>query len=372
MTEIENPKPVDERCGLPSASATYRYEACAGSWGLSEGCAEITTVEMAEWAKSGDEIHAVLAGTKSASSLEPEQVEVHDQCRVQVAAIIAEHIPNESDQPSRIVTKEVRLWLKQGRKKLLSGKADLIHCYPLIRHGLVVDYKTNRGEQDDVDSNAQIRNNIVLAAEEWPDIEFWFGAIVQPLVSSKPAVVKFTREDVTQAKAKLIELLARIILPNQPTNAGLHCKFCPAILKCASARAMLQALGIVDVNADGETLAEYLLLAKAAKPIIKRLEDRAKTLLKENAEAVPGWTLAKAQSMRGITDAFACFKLVTDAGLLDRDTFLKDVVSVGIGDLEKAVGAFKALKPKEAKEAVNTACASVIGHTEKAQSLEQV
>jgi Protein of unknown function (DUF2800) len=343
----------------------YRYKACPGSYRLSQGIEAFRTQQQIEWADTGDRIHEWLANPNSVI-LTPGELDVAEKCMTQAANAERE----AGVHPVATLFREQRLWLTDGKKKLLSGKADRIAVTGIV--GCILDYKSSYGDQDPAEENYQIRTGIVLAAEEHKYVEIWYGGIVQPAVSNKVQLVRYTREDVAKAKAELLGIVEAINKPDAPTNAGIHCKYCPAILKCESARALLQTFGLIDpVTAEAENLAGYLELAKAAKPVIARLEEHAKQLLKDGT-LIPGWQLGKPATSRAITDPFACFKLLEDAGLIDRDTFLKDCVGVSVGDVEKAVAKFKGLKPGAALDAVNATVISVIEFKQKSPSLEKV
>lgn len=358
----------DERRGLPSASKVARYMACPGSFALEQGCDEFRTEESILMAESGERVHGYLAGELSACDLHDNELDVATRCRDQEKQLL-----DTCGIGDRKEYRETRLWLSKGRKKLMSGKPDAVFVAGSL--GLVDDYKSGFGDQDDADSNYQIRANIVLAAEKHPEVETWFGAIIQPLTRPEAQAVRYERHDVASAKAELLEMLERIKQPGAKLVAGPQCRWCPAVLKCPAAKALLQVFGLVDANSEGETLAGYLVLAKAAKPIIKRLEEQAKQLIKDGP-GVPGWQLGKPQTMRIVTDPFAAFKALSDANLIDRDVFLKDCVTVKIGDLETAVKEFskrrEELTAKQAKEAINLHLASLLELKPKEAPLEQI
>lgn len=354
----------DERKGLPSASKVARYVACPGSYALEQGCDEFRTEADIRQAESGDRIHAYLAGDLSADDLAESELDLAQRCQTQERQLLE---TCGLDAPT--ASREIRLWLSKGRKKLLSGKPDTVFVGGTL--GLVDDYKSGYGDQDQADSNHQIRTNIVLAAEKHPGVETWFGAIIQPLVEPEPQLVRYQRQDVAAARAELFELLDRIRHPDAKVEAGPQCRWCPAALKCPAARALLEVFGLIEASAEGEVLAGYLVLAKAAKPIIKRLEEQAKKLIKDGP-GVPGWQLGKPQNMRIITDPFSAFRTLADAGLIDRDVFLRSCISVKIGELEAAVAEFAKLKAKDAKEAVNHHLAGLIENKSKEASLEQI
>lgn len=360
----------DERKGLPSASKVARYMACKGSYALEQGCDEFRTEEAILWAESGDRVHDFLAGVLPAENLTEQELDVATRCREQEVKIL-ESCGFEPDKT--LVIREQRLWLTKGRKKLLSGKPDAVFLHD--NFGLVDDYKSSYGDQDAAEENQQIRTNIVLAAEKYPNVEVWFGVIIQPLVTPEPQLVRYERADVTAAKAELLAMLESIQKTDAKRVAGPQCRWCPAVLKCPEAKALLQVFGLIDANADGEVLAGYLVLAKAAKPIIARLEEQAKKLIKDGP-GVPGWELNKPQIMRVVTDPLAAFKALESASLINRDLFLKDCITVKIGDLEASVKEFskatKEITAKAAKDAVNATAGQYIEFKPKEASLKQI
>jgi len=357
----------NERLGLPSASSISRIAACPGSHRLSQGIEAFRTQEMIDWAETGDMIHEVLAGLRYKSTLSPEDQEQVDR-HVKVDQWIFDKVGLDAN--SMFTHREQRLWLEDRGDKVLSGKADLIAHNGTI--GLVTDYKTNRGQQDPADENFQILTNIVLAAQELPAVDTWYGAINQPLETSEPVIVSYNREQLAKAREKLLSVVHEAGAENAVTNSGTHCKYCPAILQCSSAKSLLQSFGLMDTtDPDAERIGEYLKLCEAAEPIIKRIKAQAKDMLKKGT-LIPGWKLGKPQTNRIIEDPFAAFKLLEEAQLLDRDTFLADCLSTSVGDIEKAVQKFKKLGPTAAKDTVNSVLVPVIKFKPKEAPLEGV
>ena len=71
-------------------------------------------------------------------------------------------------------------------------------------------------------------------------------------------------------------------------------------------------------------------------------------------------------------DVLSVYETLSAAALLDQDTFLRDCVSVSIGDLEKAIAKHNDMKPKEAKDTVNSHLAPFITTKPKEASLERI
>jgi hypothetical protein len=372
-------KTQDERKGLPSASSVSRYIACPGSFKLERGCGEFRTDAEVAMAQSGDRIHAYIASDEEGcEDISEEEISLGNLCIEQEYDLIERIKASHDHFDVSLIEREKRRWLKSGKDNLLSGKPDAVQVGLEINDkeviGFVTDYKTGYGDQADVEENSQIRTNIVLAAEQHPQVNIWYGAIIQPLVTDSPKLVKFTREHVLEARQELIELFNRMMDESAPRNAGLCCRWCPAVLKCPEAKALLQTFGMIDEDPDAAALSSYLVLAKAATPVIARLQSRAKQLLKDGAN-IPGWCLGNAQKMRSITDPFAAFAGMETEGLT-REKFLP-CVSVGVGDLEDAIYRVRKatdskFTKKAAKELVNTKLEGVIEWWAKEAPLQQV
>lgn len=362
----------DERADLPSASAMPRYAECPGSYLLSKGVTEVQTAEMRAWAESGERIHAWLEDPSFIVLDDPQELEVAELCNDQRERLI-EKIFGEN---RKFITKirEDRLWLMEGRKRVFSGRPDDISIYGDT--GLVIDFKTNRGDIEESPKNMQLRALAVLLMKRGP---FQYKkipvAIIQPLVNREPLITCYEEQDLKRAHEELLSILAAIHQPDAPRKVNPYCKFCPAKFKCPEFKRTVENIVIAgqELNGvSGDDLSKLLTLCHMAEPVIKAVRALAKDRLKENADAVPGWTLSKPGSIRILSDPFAVFKVLSEAALLTRDQFLTDCISVGIGDLEKAVAKFNKLKPAQAKETVNSVCAPFIELKTKEPSLEQL
>ena len=362
---------TNERQDLPSASSVSRYAACPGSYLLSCGITEVQTPEMKEWAEAGNRIHMWLEDPNFITLEDPNELEVAEACAAQRSELVQRIFGENADHVKKI--KEDRLWLLVGRKRAFSGKGDDISIYGDT--ALIIDFKTNRGDIPESPKNRQLRSLLVLLllSEHGQNLRTIHVAIIQPLVNRQPLICAYEGDDLVAAAKELSELLKAINDPAAPRFAGEQCKFCPAKFKCPEAKALLDAMAQADPDTlDMEHLSKLLTAAAACDAIIKAVRARAKTILKENAAAIPGWTIGKPGSIRSITDPFAVFKVLSEANMLTRDQFLTDCVSVGIGDLEKAIAKSQKLKPAEAKSTVNALCAEFIEVKPKEASLEKL
>jgi hypothetical protein len=360
----------DSRGDLPSASSMERYAGCPGSWNLSKGIKEVQTPEMKLWSESGDRIHHWLEDPDFVVLDDPNELEVAELCAFQRESLI-QRIFGENAPHVKCI-KEDRLWLMEGRKKVFSGKPDDIRIYGDT--ALIIDFKTNRGDIEESPKNMQLRALTVLLhiSEHGVNLRRHHVAIIQPLVNREPLITCYDELDIKQAYHELRAILDAIQNPDAPLVVGDYCKFCPSKFKCPALKSSIEIVATTEVEngISGEDLAKLLTLCKMAAPVIKAINSLGKERLKADITSVPGWTLSKPQSVRSIIDPFAVFKVLSEAGKITRDQFLTDCVSVGIGDLEKALIKFNSIKPKDAKDVVNSVCAPFIELKPKESSLE--
>jgi hypothetical protein len=367
----------DERHNLPSASAVERYEACAGSFNLSKGTEEddIRTDDEREWADTGDRIHAWLED-HDLVDLPAEERELAEKCNRQAVDFLAASF----EGAQFIVEKEHRIWLtivdyrlerwKRGTVRRFSGKADVFAVSEDI--GAVLDYKPTRRQALISETNMQLRSLAVLLwIKHGRRLKRIFVTIIQPFVGTPDRVV-YEHEDLIRAENELISILRTLEEQDAPLEAGPQCRYCPAAMICPRVRETLEAIGKSEpVSADATMLSALLSLCEIAKPKIDQIEARAKAILKDAGD-VPGWTLKPNSPTREIIDPLGAFTALSDAGKIDRDTFLKQCVKVGLGNLEKSIAVRLELTGSEARSVVNGFCADFIRLKPKEPSLTRI
>lgn len=377
---------TDERLGLPSASAMPRVEACPASFSLARGITPVRTRQMVEWGESGDRIHLWLQ-VPGFIDLESGELDVAEQCAQQRLSLLAKVFDNE---PLDAAYSEQRLWLTVGKTKVCSGQMD--YGAVLGKKGLIVDYKTSYGDTPDSAGNMQIRTNLVVLDEFLSKrgivLEEAYGAIIQPLVSREPQLVRYTRAELDASRAQIIDIVEKATVPGAPFKTGPYCRTCPALLICQAAKReedkLLQDDRLVRqegfVRLAGLAPAEMgpLLEAwKIAKVRGENLEAAAKLALKQDIDSVPGWTLGKAVPMRNVTDVVGFFQALKTDGLIPTDpveetAFIKKCVKVVLGATQDALKARNMMRSKkEAKATVDATCADYLQTTYKEQSLKR-
>jgi hypothetical protein len=361
----------DVREGLPSASMIDRLYACPGSHKMCQDVVEFRDPKVDAWAEFGERVHLWMQFGNFVR-LSPEELDIAEQCQAQLIEILQRIGFGGSVQ--RDVIQERRFWLidANGRRRM-SGQVDYAEI--LAEIGVVVDFKSGRGQYDEAPKNLQLRaNGVLLWIANSRKIQPVHVALIQPL-AGKPTMATYTLADLEQAEKQLYQILDAAEAENAPLVAGTHCKYCPAKIKCPEARRVVGiAAGINPkaLPAGGEELASILEICVAAEPIIKAIKAHVKQALKLDPSCVPGWQLGKPSNMRTLEDVVAVWEKLHAANLLDQDTFLRECVSIGIGDLEKAVATHLGMKPKEAKETINNHLAPFIINKPKEASLEKI
>lgn len=370
---MSDPKYMDTREGLPSASLLERLWLCPGSWNMGRGLPELTTPETRAWAESGNRIHLWLEAPDAIDlAAHPEELEVAERCLEQQSELLAQVF---GAYAPGTVYREERFWYDTGSRKRFSAKLDFAAIGG--QTALVIDYKTSRGEVTESARNLQLRSQAVLL---WIKMrraaEAICTAIVQPL-AGKPELCRYGPDDLQAAEQELVHILDATEQPGAPLRAGeKQCRFCSAQLKCPAAARVLRDVAEADLPAveqlAGADLATLLDKCRLAKRVMKTAEAHAKESLRENPTSIPGWSLKAGAPQREITNAFGLFETLFQAGLMDRDTFLRECVSVGIGAVEKALARRNGLKPGQARQLMDTHVQAFLSQKLKDASLERM
>lgn len=322
---------TDERQGYPSASSAQRYALCPGSFMLEQQC---PLEPESEDAASGSRIHAALAGEPVV--LTHEEGEAFEACKRQEETLTG------GINSWRCIAREQRLWFHvwhRGRSSQdWSGKPDAVYQSESSDAGLIIDYKTGRGEVSEAIGNMQLRALAVLASGVYGFREVTV-AIVQPL-AGPPSACVYTQDDLAVARSEIIDLMRRVQQPGQPRNPSeAACKYCRAKAICPEARAVAgdvvywsQPMAIELMTR--QEVADFLNMAPVAEKVIEAVRAKAKQML-ESGEKLPGWTLKDGPARATITDPQTVFQRFINSGGTDAQ-FMR-AVKIGKGDLKTAL-----------------------------------
>ena len=357
----------DERQGLPSASYLPQIALCSASWRMQRHLADTRSAAEKAWAESGDRIHRWL--NDGSPALTPEELDVAERCLAERHELIVRAFGPELADDNTLIIKERRLWFPAQGDPRCSGQTDYTEMRGEV--GLVIDYKTNRGDHDESDSNLQLRTLAVIARRNYPQLKRIFVALIQPLIG-RPVLCEYREADLRAAERQLIahlNLADRDDLP--PVFGPRQCRFCKAKLVCQAVHAAWDDLAAMQRIGLGEDLGRVLDQAGVVKPAIKAAEEFARACLEKDASLVPGYRLKHSAGNRVVSDPQGLFATLTGAGLLDQNVFIQKCVSVGIGATEAALAEHNHIKLAEAKRTFQELAEPFVTLKPKAPSLEK-
>lgn len=326
----------DERQGLPSASGMQRLFLCPGSWNAERKC---PIDEESDDAAMGTMLHACME--QGTTPEDPEDAEAVAWCREMEKALCEKHLGMKENWTDVQTVREVRLF---ERDRLFSGKPDMVAVWD--RKALVVDYKFGRIPVSPAECNLQLSALAVLVMDghEAYHADEVFVCILQPYASRKePAVCRYTRESVEQARAffrACIEQAQDEHAPLKPSEKA--CRYCRAQSSCPAVKLALVQVTSGDLTAGWEEWSpekrrEAYDLAKLAKKWAASVESKVKADLRAEVE-IPGLVLAPGKKAFTVTDAAAAFQILN--GLFPDGITAQAFTGcckVGITDLDKLV-----------------------------------
>jgi hypothetical protein len=318
---------LDERKGLPSASAMYRLSKCPGSLALSKWVKKGGYYEPRDpWASRGTAIHIWLM-LEAAAAYSPEAraplKEAGDdlgaddmrtalKCVELRKRLVREWAPEADNWILRPIL-ERRYWYRAGDVARFSGQPDYILTDIENRRGLVINYKTGRVESEPAADNLQLRTEVVLLKHDRPELDEIQGAIDEPNVDWQPERVSYASEAVfKEAEGEILAIVEEATWNAKTRNAGPWCVNCAARVYCRQARDYAESALVIQYGLDVKDLprgeAGVALWQKigAAVRLFKIIKDNYEQILKTEPDALPGYTLpAEGNERRDIVSAKA-------------------------------------------------------------------
>jgi hypothetical protein len=283
----------------------------------------------------------------------------------------------------------------------VTGQADVIVIDG--NRGLVIDYKTGRGEVEHAADNAQLRGLAVLVAMRWR-LESVRVAIVQPW-AGKPTVADYDGLRLLASHGWLTRILERAknATPSD-FRAGDWCQYCPARNRPCPALTEKAVQPVesmaLTLPADDET-ARAALFARAMEMPAEKLaglhrglklvgwyvaavEGAARLRAADDVEFQQYYRIETSLGNREITDAQAAFNALLPLGVTAADALA--ACSMSLGPIENAVRIASGIKSQtekrtlynmtadQAKKAVNDAleAAGVLKRKADKQTLKPV
>jgi hypothetical protein len=374
---------TDERRGYTSASNALADSLCKRRFLLQQGQPD----ESSKDAESGSRIHAALAkfvtgdghGNRAElAALSLDEREVYDRCLAIEGKIVPQFFAGKLD--GLRVFREQRLWAKiahNGSHISHSGKPDVVYRAGL--KAIVIEYKTARGEVSESPRNLQLRDQAVLVRGTYVPTNEIGTVVIQPLVTMTPTIAVYNQTDLELAAKQMFDRVIGCHDPNAKAVPGdAQCQYCrakricPEYAKWAGQMTPPAMLTVLEVPMQSWTPAQCATAAAALAPAEKFL-DQLKAFLKQKLEAdpasVPGWFLQPGSVRERITDPQKVFERFSQLG--GKVEQFMACVTVGKGDLKKALNEVSGAKGKALEQAMGTVLAGCVEEKQAAPMLKR-
>jgi hypothetical protein len=324
-------------------------------------------------ARSGEQVHLAWSGQKV--SLDKGETQTLLALRRLEDMVVANWSKGQS---VFLLNREERLWLHEGLEPIHSGRYDVAYETLDRKRMLVIDGKTGRGLVESAEVNDQLRELVALARHNYPEIEEFTVALLQPNVARRVDIAAYDWIEAELALRLLRFHLADIRDPYHARNPGPYCHFCPAALHCPEAKNSIITVteSIKEIQAGDYDLplgprgAMLLARIKTAKPLLEIFESAYKAALAEDANAIPNWRLRDGKNVRRIIDIEGAWAVAQRHGITLAD-FLA-CVEVSVGKLEEIFGQHTASKGKALDNEFNAVFEEAIERVQYAKELEEI
>ncbi len=291
------------------ASGAYRWMACPGSVGLSQGIVD----PESEHAALGTAAHAVAAQCllKGLDAWQAMGEWVTDDCIV-VDKEMADAVQVYLNHARARLPGGGQRWVERpfhcpSLHRLFYGTSDLTDYYADERLLVVGDYKHGAGIVVEVENNPQLMYyacGMLESLDLWSAVDTVTLHVCQPRGFHFDGPIRSWSISVPELEAWLFDVLLPAMdkaLVSHETKSGEHCRFCPARgHACPQILSDLEELTAMLAAAEpltNEQLGRFLDLLDVAKIAGKKHADDAFGRL-QAGQAVPGRKLANARSNR--------------------------------------------------------------------------
>jgi len=307
----------DERHGLPSASGVARLGLCPGSWTLEQKAPPELPSPLAE---RGTRIHARMEGAEVELSPEEELV----------AKEMADFDGVLFDCST--VIREVRLWYKwEGKEELFSGKLDAFCIEEKTGDGVLVNYKTGRGQQS-AHGNWQAMAESLLFFKEYgkPGMKVKYHFVQPESIFGKVVLAVFTEEDLMEFERKILKAISDSKADDPQLRPSEEaCRWCKAVSICPAANWRVSDASDVTnktlAELNGASRAAVLDKTKEAAGLADRMwksrQVEARTLLANDSASIPGYGTRKGREITKISDSRLAYEAAKELGVSDKDFF---------------------------------------------------
>jgi len=355
---------------VPSASKMHRIIECPGSH-QAELAAPDVPEETTE-ADHGNEVHAILAGELDEDKASAEAVQTAEMCEAQVKQLLEDwedhrEAPPYCNYELRYGLTDVGIVLslepnkvnflpnKKAVNVIFTGQYDRLYIQEAKEgnRGLLIDFKSLRGDHASAIENPQLMSLAVLVAKRHK-LETVRVALVQPL-KGKPTTADFAGHGLKLAESWLLAALeAERNAGPDDRRAGKHCQYCKARFGChvfqESAIQQVEAIEPATIaGLDGESQrkamwaraldlpASRLAAAVNGLAMVKRYVATIEGVAKARAENDPDFqrffTLREKKGKRSISDVGKVFAACEAHGVTAEQ--FTALCSIGLGDVKQ-------------------------------------
>jgi len=310
---------IDVRRGATSASSAYYDLLCPGRHLMQKNVPAPDAEEETPEQAFGRRVHEALR-LSDPTGLSAQGQKIYEQLKEMEVKALTQYFGPQAPEAAKNVSREQRYWCMVHNRYEHSGAPDVVYWHG--NRGLVLEYKTLVGAADAV-VNQQLRDYAVLVAGYYKLVEVGV-ALLQPLQSTEVELVIYTSDDLRRATREMFDRVTLSNDPNAPRKPGVEqCKYCRARSICEEYRRWA-AEGIpVDESTPVATLITEPMVKLPVKdwpPAVKkqfcdsieRVQAAFKwwenckaeivEALRNDPNAVPGWTLKKGAVRVQITD----------------------------------------------------------------------
>jgi hypothetical protein len=311
-------------------------------------------------ADHGNEVHAILAGELDDWNASCASVQTAELCEAQAKQLLEEWTFYSLGDVHQFSEKRYGLTRLGGVVEVTAEtKADVIFTGQFDRiylsgtHGLLIDFKSLRGDHASAIENPQLMSLAVLVAKKHK-LESVRVALVQPL-KGKPTTADFAGHGLKLAESWLLAALdAEMEAGPDDRRAGDWCKYCKARFGChvfqESAIQQVEAIEPATIaGLDGESQrkamwaraldlpASRLAAAVNGLAMVKRyvatIEGVAKARAENDPEFQQFFTLKEKKGKRSISDVGKVFAACEKHGVTAEE--FTALCSIGLGDVKQ-------------------------------------
>jgi len=326
---------IDEREGLPSASAFGRYSKCLGSWMAERNIEEQSNSDS----ERGTRIHKAIE-SGDFSGLSEDDRDTAERCILERDKLVDDFLL--ARKPDIVIT-EKRFWLKNREGfKVASGKPDYVAIDTYNKRAVIIDYKTGYNDVEPSSSNKQLRALAAIINQNINDIDstinylnIAYVGIIAPHSRIKDIGCEYDYKDIDRATDSAFDLVDKISMIGQPrTPSHEACEFCKFRPKCEEHKAWLGSLtayGKQQLSSDVKI--DYLIKSKEVVRILNSCIRNIESDIKSNPDKYPQVSFEDVNGDRYIENAQDAYNVLHP--IIGHTSFM-DAVSLSITKLEDA------------------------------------